>query len=198
MFAGVFRGGYECESYGTSVYAGLLPICVFFLLVRLLYWCAFCTLCNLCFSLTAYRFSLVSLCLRIAFLYLQVRVFCGVLVHVSIVVHVSMSKRLLCGSISLHLVPCEPSNFSIARLFTICVVNPLVCCCTCHCSTCYVSLLCMLFLAQCYCPLRFQLITVCASFHCVILSLIHMILRHSGVYKYIIKTVNHCCLQLKV
>ena len=29
MCVGVFGGGYECGSYGTYVYAGLLPICVF-------------------------------------------------------------------------------------------------------------------------------------------------------------------------
>jgi len=62
----------------------------FFLLVRLLYWCAFCTR-NLCFSLRAHRFSLVSLWLHIAFHYLWVRVFCGVLVRVTIVVRVCMA-----------------------------------------------------------------------------------------------------------
>jgi hypothetical protein len=32
---------------------------LFFLLVHLLYWCAFCTRCNLCYSLTVHRFFLV-------------------------------------------------------------------------------------------------------------------------------------------
>ena len=78
----------------TCMHPICVCVCVFFFLVRLLYWCVFCTNCNLCFSLRAHRFSLVSLWLHIVFPYLYVRVFCSVLVRVNIVVHVCVRHRV--------------------------------------------------------------------------------------------------------
>ena len=157
MPLGWFTLGCPFVPYGHHMYAGLLPISVCFLLARLLYWCAFCTRCNLCFSLRAHRFSLVSLWLRIAFLYLEVRVFCGVLVSVTIVVVCVWHRVSFVVLLVFSLPPANQVIFSctsvhcVSSVYLFVVALVTVALVMYHCY--YVSLLlCMLFLAQCYCP----------------------------------------------